>query len=375
MGIKTTHVGSLPRANAIRRLLEKDEPRSSPAFESAVTAAIEDAVERQAAVGIDIANDGEQSRLAYSVDVTTRLSGYGDEYAERALPADLAEHPDYAEAALGDIDHVGGPVATGPIEYVGEDDLKHELARFDKAVEAVGATVADRFHTAPSPGAVLRFTESTYHDSREDYLFDVAEALATEYRLIVEAGAILQIDAPDLLASFTIAYRDHDVSDFRNEVRTHVEAINRALADVPADRVRLHGCWGNYPGPHHHDVELADVIDVLYEADATGLVIEAANPRHAHEHRTLADNPPPADWDIVPGVIDVKTNVVEHPETVADRLERFVDIVDDPNRVIASTDCGFETVMSANLVHPKLVWKKLESLVEGASLATRRWNS
>lgn len=374
MTIRTTHVGSLPRADAVRRLLADEEPRSSPAFEQAVDQAIEEVVERQATVGIDIANDGEQSRLAYSVDVTTRLSGYGEEYAERALPADLEAHPDYAEAVLGDIDHIGGPVATGPIAYEGEEDLRTELGRFETAAATVDADFADRFHTAPSPGAVLRFTDSTYHDSREAYLFDVADALATEYRLIVEAGAILQIDAPDLLASYTIAYKDHDVEAFRTVLETHVEAINRALGDVPADRVRLHACWGNYPGPHHHDVELGDVIDLLYDVQASGLLIEAANPRHAHEHRTLAEHPPPADWDIIPGVIDVKTNVVEHPETVADRVERFVDVVGDPDRVIAGTDCGFETVMSANLVHPTLVWKKLESLVRGAERATARWS-
>ena len=374
MSLLTTHVGSLPRSDAIRHLLEREESRSSPAFESAVTEAVEEAVTRQAAVGLDIANDGEQGRLAYSVDVTTRLSGYGDSYADRALPADLEEHPDYAEAALGDIDHIGGPVATGPIEYIGADDLREELTRYDNAVETVGAEFTDRFHTAPSPGAVLRFTDSDYHDSREAYLFDVAQALATEYQLIVEAGAILQIDAPDLLASFTIAYKDYDVAAFRDVVRTHIEAINLALSDVPADRVRLHACWGNYPGPHHHDVELADVIDLLYDADVTGLLIEAANPRHGHEHRTLAEHPPPAEWDVIPGVIDVKTNVVEHPKTVAERLDRYVEVVGDPRRVIAGTDCGFETVMSANLVHPTLVWKKLESLVAGASLAGARWD-
>lgn len=370
MAIKTTHVGSLPRSDAIRELLAADEPRASAAFERAVDEAVEEAVRAQASAGIDIANDGEQGRLAYSVDVTTRLSGFGDSYAERALPADLEEHPDFAEAALGDIDHVGGPVATGPIEYVGADALERELARFEEAVDRAGVSFHDRFHTAPSPGAVLRFTESSYHDSREEYLFAVADALATEYELIVDAGAVLQVDAPDLLASYTIAYKDEDVGEFREVMRTHVEAINRALAPVPADRVRLHGCWGNYPGPHHHDIELADVIDVLYEVNASGLLIEAANPRHAHEHRTIADHPPPAGWDIIPGVIDVKTNVVEHPVTVADRLDRFVDAVGDRDRVIAGTDCGFETVMSANLVHPRLVWKKLDALAEGAAMAT-----
>lgn len=372
MPIRTTHVGSLPRSSAIRSILSQDQPRASPDFEDAVSDAVDDVVRMQSDIGIDIANDGEQSRLAYSVDVTTRLTGYGNEFAERDLPADLEEHPDFAQAALGDIDHIGGPIAEGPIEYVGEDDLRGDLQRFRESVDRLGASFVDRFHTSPSPGAVLRFTDSSYHESREAYLFDVAEALATEYRIIVESGAILQIDAPDLLASFTIAYKNRSVDDFRDAVRTHVEAINRALRDVPPDRVRLHGCWGNYPGPHHHDVELGAVIDLLYEADVTGLSFEAANPAHGHEHRTIAANPPPTDWTIVPGVIDVKTNVVEHPETVANRLKHFAEAIDDPDRVIAATDCGFETVMSANLVHPKLVWKKLESLVTGAEIASER---
>lgn len=368
--IRTTHVGSLPRTDAVRELFAVDTDSSSADLEVAVSEAVRQAVRKQADVGIDIANDGEQGRLSYSVGVTDRLAGYGDTFDDRPLPADLEAHPDFAEIALGDIDNVGGPVATGPIEYVGEDELERELQRFGDAVAEEGVTFEEQFHTAPSPGAVLRFTDSNYHESREAYLFDVADALATEYELIVDHGAVLQIDAPDLLASFTIAYKEQDVETFREVVRTHVEAINRALANIPPGRVRLHGCWGNYPGPHHLDIELAEVLDPIYEADVTGLVIEAANPRHAHEHRTIAESPPPADWTIIPGVIDVKTNVVEHPRTVADRLVRFVEAVGDPERVIAAADCGFETVLSANLVHPAIVWKKLEALRAGADLAT-----
>ncbi len=369
--IPTTHVGSLPRSAAIRNLLQT-EPKDSAAFDAAVTDAVREVVRKQADAGLDIANDGEQSRLAYSVDVTNRLSGYGDRFAERELPADLEESPGLAEAVLGDIDNIGGPIAEGPIEYVGADQLRRELARFDEAVTAEGVSFRGRFHTAPSPGAVLRFTESEYHDSREAYLFDLAEALQTEYEYIADSGAQLQIDAPELLAGFTIAYKDASVAEFREQVRTYVEAINRALEGVPSEDVRLHACWGNYPGPHHHDVELGEVIDLFYEADVSGLVVEGANPRHQHEYRTIREHPLPEDWTLVPGVIDVKTNVVEHPEVVADRLERFADAVGDPSRLVAGTDCGFETVMSANLVYPDLVWTKLEALVEGAALASRR---
>jgi len=219
---------------------------------------------------------------------------------------------------------------------------------------------------------VLRFTESEYHDSVEEYLFDLAEALQTEYETIVDHGAQLQIDAPELLAGFTITYEDASPAEFREHVATYVEAINLALENVPSDRVRLHACWGNYPGPHHHDVALGAVIGEFYEADVSGLVIEGANPRHNHEYQTIAEHPLPEDWSLVPGVIDVKTNVVEHPEVVADRLERFADAVGDPSRIVAGCDCGFETVMTANLVYPALVWKKLAALDAGADLAADR---
>ncbi|WP_290809996.1 methionine synthase [Halovivax sp.] len=370
--IQTTHVGSLPRSEAVRDALRSDDEPGSRAFDDAVGRAVRDVVRKQADVGVDVANDGEQPRLAYSVDVTNRLSGYADRFAERALPADLAEFPEFAERALGDIENIGGPIATGPIEYVGADELEAELARFDEAVEAEGISFADRFHTAPSPGAVVRFTESEYHDDVESYLFDLAEALRTEYATIADHGALLQVDAPELLAGFTLTDEDASIEEFRERVETYVEAINVALDGVPADRVRLHACWGNYPGPHHHDVALGDVVDEIYEADAGGLVIEGANPRHAHEYRTIAEHPLPGDWTLVPGVIDVKTNAVEHPTVVADRLERFAESVGDPSRIVAGCDCGFETVMSANLVHPPFVWKKLEALVEGAKIASER---
>lgn len=370
--IQTTHVGSLPRSEAVRDALRNEGSTDSEEFEAAVTEAVREAVRKQAAAGIDIVNDGEQSRLAYSVDVTNRLTGYGDRFAERALPADLAEFPEFAEEALGDIENIGGPVATGPIDYVGEEALRRDLDRVEEAVAAEGVDFAGRFHTAPSPGAVLRFTESEYHDTREDYLFDLAEALATEYEIIADSGARLQIDAPELLAAFTITYRDATTEEFREHVGTYVEAINEALSNVAAEDVRLHACWGNYPGPHHHDVGLSDVIDRFYEADVGGLVVEGANPRHQHEHRTIAEHPLPDGWTLYPGVIDVKTNVVEHPEVVAERIERFADAVGDPSRIVAGADCGFETVMTANLVYPDIVWKKLSALDEGAAIASER---
>lgn len=371
--IPTTHVGSLPRSGALRAMLADPEQRGTDAFDAAVHDAICDVVRKQADVGLDVINDGEQSRISYSVDVTNRLSGFGEGEVEREWPADLDDYPEYGSELLGETENIAGPVATGSIEYVGEAALERELARFDDAVEATGVSYGQRFHTAPSPGAVLRFTETDYHDSERAYVFDLADALRTEYEAIVETGAVLQVDAPDLLAGFTLTHKDDSVAEFREVVRTYVEALNRGIDGIPNDRIRLHGCWGNYPGPHHRDIELVDVVDVLYEADVGGLVVEGANPRHQHEHEAFVEHPLPDGWRLVPGVIDVKTNVVEHPRVVAERLERFAQAIGDPARLVAGADCGFETVVDgANVVHPTLVWKKLDALVEGAELAAER---
>ena len=369
--IQTTHTGSLPRPDRLETLLASSTRDEE--FEAAVNKAVREAVRKQADVGIDIANDGEQSRISYAVDVTARLDGFGEGTVEREWPTDLMEYPEYGERVLGESENIAGPVAVDEPVYAGEEALECELGRFEDAVESTGADLPGRFHTVPSPGAVLRFTETTHHDSRREYVFDLADALATEYELVAATGATLQVDAPDLLAGFTLTYRDESVGEFRERVQTYVEALNHAVADVPDEQIRLHACWGNYPGPHHHDVALTDLIDLFYEADIGGLVIEGANPRHAHEYRTFEEYPLPDGWRLVPGVIDVKTNIVEHPEVVAERLERFVDAVGDPARVVAGTDCGFATVVDgANVVHPSLVWKKLETLVEGAELASER---
>jgi len=370
--IQTTHVGSLPRPPELRELLSR--PESDPdRFDDVVDEAVRTVVRKQAEVGLDIANDGEQSRIAYSVDVTNRLSGFGEGTVEREWPSDLEDFPEYGATLLDESDNIGGPVATGPIGYVGEDDLRRELARFDEALEVEGVSFPERFHTVPSPGAVLRFTETEHHDSDREYVFDLADALRTEYERVAETGATLQIDAPDLLAGFTLTYKDLSVDEFRDLVGTYVEALNSAVRSVPDDQIRLHACWGNYPGPHHRDVELADVVEEFYEADIGGLVVEGANPRHQHEFETFEQHPLPDDWLLVPGVIDVKTNIVEHPEVVADRVERFAAAVGDPTRIVAGADCGFETVVEgANAVHPTIAWKKLEALVDGAKVASDR---
>ena len=371
--IPTTHVGSLPRSDRLRDLLADPEARGCEAFETTVQAAVRRVVREQAEAGIDIANAGEQSRISYSVDTTNRLTGFGEADVTREWPEDLDDFPEYGKALLGATENIDGPVATGSIDYVGESALQRELQRFPDAVDAEDVDFTGRFHTAPSPGAVMRFAHSDYHASNKEYLFDLADALHTEYALILDTGATLQIDAPDVLAGYTLTYKDATIGEFREAVQTHIEAINRAVGGLPADQIRLHACWGNYPGPHHLDVELSDVIDEIYQADVSALVVEGANPRHQNTYETFEKYPLPADWQLVPGVIDVKTNIIEHPEVVANRLERFSNAVGDPSRLVAGADCGFETVVEgANVVHPTLVRKKLEALVDGAALASER---
>jgi Methionine synthase II (cobalamin-independent) len=369
--IQTTHTGSLPRPEQLETLLSQSD--RGERFERAVAEAVRGVVRKQAEVGLDIANDGEQSRLSYAVDVTERLDGFGQGTVEREWPSDLEDYPEYGERVVGESENIGGPVAVDDVAYVGAETLRTELDRFETAVEQTDARFDGRFHTVPSPGAVLRFTETTHHDSRREYVFDLADALATEYELVAETGAILQIDAPDLLAGFTLTYKNESVGAFRERVQTYVEALNRAVAGVPDEQIRLHACWGNYPGPHHHDIALTELVDLFYEADVGGLLVEGANPRHAHEYHTFEEHPLPEDWQLVPGVVDVKSNIVEHPEVVADRLERFAAAVGDPTRVVAGTDCGFATVVDgANVVYPDIVWRKLGALVDGAELASER---
>lgn len=368
-GIRTTHVGSLPRPAAIKQRLDAGDELDADAIAQAVT----EAVQLQHDAGLDVVNDGEQARISYSVAATRRMAGFSDGTVERDWPADLAAVPDYGETVLGTADNISGPVATGAIEYTGADDLRAELAHFDRATTTLGIGEQTRFHTAPSPGAINRFAPTDHHDSTRSYLFDVADALRTEYEVILDHVDVLQIDAPDLLAGYTLSYKEADVAAFREHVTTHIEAINRAIPAGESDRIRLHACWGNYPGPHDEDIELIDVLDLFYDAAVSGLVIEGAMPRHRHAYEAFDAYPLPADWELVAGVVDVKTNIVEHPTVVANRLLEAVEQVGDPSRVLASPDCGFETVVDgANGVHPAVVPKKLETLVAGTQQANDR---
>lgn len=366
---RTTHVGSLPRPPAVRERLQSGGDLDPATIEQGVRKAI--ALQQRA--GLDVINDGEQGRLSYSVAATRRMDGFSEGTVERDWPADLEAVPEYGHDLLSTSDNISGPVAKEPISYTGVADLEAELDHFDRVSERLGIGDVTRFHTAPSPGAINRFAPTDAHGSTREYLFDLADALRTEYEVILEHVDVLQIDAPDLLAGYTLSYKEADVAAFRDHVTTHIEAINRAIPAGTANRIRLHACWGNYPGPHDEDIALVDVLDCFYEADVSGLVIEGAMPRHRHAFEAFSAYPLPEDWDLIAGVVDVKTNVVEHPTVIANRLLEAAEYVGDPRRVLASPDCGFETVVDgANGVHPSVVRKKLDALVAGATAARDR---
>jgi len=376
--ILTTHVGSLPRPEALLPFFERrqaGEEIDDDAFEAAVREATESVVRRQHEAGVDLATHGEQGRLSFVGYIADRLTGFGGEVPAIQW-ADLEEYPDYARQVptFGEWSDPDAtiPAANGPIEYDGEAELRAEIDRFRAAIDATGAEFEDTFLTAVTPGTVAAYVGDEHYDSHEEYLFAVAEALATEYEIIADSGATLQLDAPDLLGGRHLKFKGRSEAEFVEIARTHIEALNEALSGVPAEQVRLHTCWGNYEGPHHHDIPIERMLPELYEADVGALLIEQANPCHQHDYTAFEEYGVPDGWDLVPGVVDVTVNYVEPPEVIADRIERFVDVVGDPDRVIAGADCGLGTFAGFGAVDPEIAWAKLDALVEGAAVASER---
>ncbi|MFC6905874.1 cobalamin-independent methionine synthase II family protein [Halalkalicoccus tibetensis] len=375
--IPTTHIGSLPRPPELLELLkarQDGEAVDPDDWDRTVADATQDVVERQAEVGLDVANNGEQSRVSFNWYVADRLSGI-DGKREQELWADLQEFPDYAEETFKTdvIDLSMQPVIAGPIEYTGHEEAEAELEGFREALAGSDAEFEGTFVTSASPSIVTATHVDDYYDDYEEFLFAAADAMAEEYELVAEAGMDIQIDAPELLtAGQTAAFADAPLEEVTEVTRLHVEALNEALSDIPEERVRLHTCWGSYEGPHHLDTDLAEMLPVIYEADISGLSVEQANPRHQHEYRAFAEQPLPEGWTLMPGVVDVKTNVIDHPETIADRLERVANAVDDSTPLVAAPDCGFGTQAGIGMVDPEIAWAKLEALVEGAEIATER---
>lgn len=392
--ILTTHVGSLPRSERLLELLvrrnaggEVDEGE----FRRQVAADMEDVVRRQLDAGIDIGGDGELPRIGFSFYVKDRMSGFGG-VAKRRTVADMHKFPGYAALRAGATRVVDegkdltrnatmydAPEAQGEVR--GDPELRaarEELAIFATALAAAAphGRFRETFVTAATPGIVtttmLRAEGHSFYANDRDYLFAVAREQAKEYALVVEHGHVLQLDAPDLAMERQIMFQDRPLAEFLERAELHVEAINMAIDGLPPDRVRLHVCWGNWDGPHVDDVDLADVLPILYEAKVGALSLAGANPRHQHDWKQFARHPLPRGMLLIPGVIDVTTNYLEHPEVVADRICAYAGAVGDPTRIVACTDCGFSTFAGYVMVAPDVVWKKLEILAEGARLATER---
>ena len=369
--ILTTHVGSLPRSKAVTDLVfgwERGEPQADA--ESILATAVHDVVARQVQAGVDLVSDGEMSKISYATYIKDRVTGFeGD--SERRPPSDLEEFPGFLErqAASGGTPDYRRPCCVGPIAVKDTAPVQGDIRRMQAAVAAHGATGA--FMNAASPGVIALFQPNRHYPSHDAYLFALADAMAVEYRAIVNAGLVLQIDSPDLGLGRHMMFKDKSDAEYEALANLHVEALNHALAGIPKDRVRLHVCWGNYEGPHHHDAPMSQVLPIALRAEVGALLFEAANPRHAHEWRVFAETALPDDLLLVPGVIDSTTNFVEHPELVAERICRFADIV-GRERVLAGTDCGFSTFAGFGAVDPDIVYAKLGSLAEGAALASAR---
>jgi 5-methyltetrahydropteroyltriglutamate--homocysteine methyltransferase len=373
--ILTTHAGSLPRPADLAELMVQRENGDLSDADAArlpdlVVEAIGDVVARQIDVGLDVVSDGEMGKIGYSTYVKERMTGFDGEAGALAL-ADLQDYPEFTERALAGL-VTTTPACTGEVTYTGTSELERDLDALRAAISDVEAVEAsDVFVPAASPGVISLFLQNQHYPDQESYLGALADAMRVEYEAIAGAGFLVQIDCPDLAMGRHAQYADLSVAGFRDKVALHVEALNEAVRNIDADQVRLHLCWGNYEGPHHRDVELADIVDLLYRAKPRALVLEACNPRHGHEWRVFEDVPLPDDKILVPGVIDTSSNYIEHPELVAERIARYAGVV-GRERVIAGTDCGFSTFASFLPVHPAIGWAKLGSLVEGARLASSR---
>ena len=372
--IPTTHVGSLPRPQEVVDVVfaqDRGENVDPAEFDRVIGEAVRDRVRHQVEAGIDFVSDGEMSKIGYATYIRHRLSGFEVGDVPRATPADLDAYPRFRDrlAKEGGSARYLRPICRGPITYEHREPVQRDLARLNAAIE--NQPVAGAFMNAPSPGIIALFQPNEYYDTLDEYLEAIGEAMKDEYEAIVAAGVLLQIDAPDLAMGRHIMYRDRSDEEFVASVERHVEAINRALRDIPADSVRMHLCWGNYEGPHHLDIALEKIIHVILRAKPATVLFEAANPRHAHEWAVWREASIPQDKILAPGVLDSTTNYIEHPELVAQRILAFTDIV-GPERVLAGTDCGFGTWAGFGAIDPDICWAKLRSLAEGARIATER---
>lgn len=375
MTILTTHVGSLPRTQTVVDFIfarEKEQPFDQADFDATMTEAVDETVAKQVAAGIDIVSDGETSKISYATYVKDRYTGFSGD-SPRNAPADLKMFPSFLERLAND----GGtptyarPMCTGEVRSKGQGELQKDIDNLKAAMAKHGAS--EGFMNAASPGVISLFLQNDFYPTREAYLAALADAMAEEYRTIVEAGLMVQLDCPDLALSRHMLFADLSDAEFVKIAASHVEALNHALAGIDPARVRVHICWGNYEGPHICDVPMDTVFSTFMSVNAGQLLFETSNPRHAHEWTTFRDRAAeiPEDKILVPGVVDTTTNFVEHPELVAERIAKFTGIV-GADRVIAGSDCGFGTFAGFGAVDPAIAFAKLEALAQGAQLAASR---
>jgi 5-methyltetrahydropteroyltriglutamate--homocysteine methyltransferase len=367
--ILTTHTGSLPRPDDLVTMLyakDKGELQDQAVFEKRVQEAVNEVVRKQIEYGVDVVNDGEAGKIGYATYVKDRLTGFEGQ-AGPVRAADVLDFPEYARRVYRVT--AQRPACTGPITYRDKEALRKEIANFKAALQGVNPEEA--FMSAASPGVISLFLKNDYYPNHETYLAALADAMKVEYDAISQAGLLLQLDCPDLAMGRHIQFADASVAEFRKMAELHIDALNHALSDIPPERMRLHLCWGNYEGPHHRDVPLRDIIDIVLKARPSGLSFEAANPRHAHEWKVFREFTLPANKVLIPGVLDSTTNYIEHPELVAERICRFAEAVGREN-VIAGTDCGFATFAGLSDVDPKITWEKFKAMAEGARIASQQ---
>lgn len=371
--ILTTHVGSLPRSQRVADLLfarERGESYDQGDYDRAINEAVREVVARQVAAGIDLVSDGEQSKISYATYVKDRITGFeGD--SPRRTPQDLEAFPSFMKrlAAAGGTPTYRRPRCVGPVHAKTLEPLARDIENFRAALAATPP--AGAFMNAASPGVIALFQPNEFYSSHQAYLEALAEAMRPEYEAIVAAGFVLQLDCPDLGLGRHMMFKDRTEEEYVRVAHQHVDAMNEALRNIPAERVRMHVCWGNYEGPHHCDVSMASVLPVALRAKPQALLFESCNPRHAHEWTVFRDIPIPDQKILVPGVLDSVSNFIEHPLLVAERIGRFADIV-GRDRVVAGTDCGFSTFAGFGNVDAQIVYAKLHALAEGAAIATGR---
>jgi len=370
----TTHVGSLPRPDDLKEMMwarEDGDPVDPAALEDCVNRAVDSIVARQVKAGVDIVNDGEMPKPSYATYIKDRLNGFGGT-GNTFVFQDIEAFPSTKARVFADPGrkHRKTPACNAPISVLDMESPRHDAERLSGMLKKHGATGG--FLTAASPGVTAFFFRNDYYPQYQDYVFAIAEAMRHEYEAIASSGVMLQIDCPDLAMGRHTQFMDLDIKGFRQMMELHIEALNRALANIPADKVRMHLCWGNYPGPHHFDVPFQDIVDVVWKAKPHAIQFEAANPRHAHEWAMFENVKVPEGKVLIPGVIEVQSNYVEHPELVAQRIERYAHLVGRDN-VMAGSDCGFSIHVGSGGVDPDVVWAKLESQAQGAAMASKKF--